>query len=184
MKNIESQNGFTYMEVIVAIIIMTIGIGAMMSALSLSMLRSTESDKKNVARQVTSSALESIFAARDLRNNNALNNWDSLNNNGTLSGIFLTGWNPVRTDAGRDGINGTADDACATGQNCSVGGFTNSSPEVPAVLRQIVISNIPEAGIPDIRKKRVDISVRYTLGQKVRTETITTLITNLPFDNQ
>ncbi len=184
MKKTQNQKGFTYIEVIFALMIMTIGIGAMMSAISLAMIREAESDKKNVARQITSSALESIFAARDLRNNNQLNNWEAINNGGTSTGIFLTGWRPVRTDAGADGINGTADDSCTTGTNCTVGANTNSSPEVPNVQRQIVVTNIPETGIPDIRKKRIDISVRYVLGQQTRTETITTLITNLPFDNQ
>lgn len=183
MKNIENQSGFSYLEVIFAIMIMTIGVVAMVSAISLAMLREAESENKNIARQVTSSALESIFAARDLRNTNPLNNWDGINNDTVPNGVFLSGWNPIRLDAGRDGINGTADDACTTGQNCSVGAYTNTSPEIKGFERQIVITDVVEAGIPAIRKKQIDIRVRYVMGQQTRTETITTLITNLPFDN-
>lgn len=184
MENKNGQAGFTYLEVIFAIMIMTIGVLAMLSAISLAMLREAEADHKNTARQVTSSALESIFAARDLRNSNALNNWKAINNTTVTEGIFLTGWTPVRMDAGADGINGTADDSCATGTNCTVGGYTNSSAELKGFQRQIVITDIVETNIPTIRKKEIRVSVRYAVGQQTRTETITTLITNLPFDNQ
>ncbi len=184
MKNKENQSGFSYLEVIFAIMIMTIGVGAMISAISLAMIREFESDNRNIARQVSSSALESIFAARDLRNENPLNNWNAINNNSVTGGIFLTGWRPVRLDAGKDGINGTADDACATGQNCTVGGYTNTSEEIQGFERQIIITDLPETGIPLIRKKKIEISVRFVAGQLKRTEKITTLITNLPFDNQ
>jgi type II secretory pathway pseudopilin PulG len=183
MKNKNNQSGFSYLEVIFAIMIMTVGVGAMLSAISLAMIRQAETSSKNTARQVTSSALESIFAARDLRNNNPLNNWAALYNDTTVGGIFKSGWTPVRLDAGKDGVNGTADDACATGQNCTVGAYTNTSPEMAGVQRQIIIADIPEAGIPTIRKKRIQIDVRYNVGQQVRTEQIITLITDLPFQN-
>ncbi len=184
MKTPRNESGFSYLEVIFAIMIMTVGIGATLSAMSLAMAREAESGSKNDARQITSSALESIFAARDLRNSNPLNNWAAINNDTVTGGIFKTGWTPVRLDAGFDGINGTADDACPTSTNCSVGAYTNSSAEMPGIERQIVITDIPETNIPNIRKKRIDINVRYVVGQQTRTETITTLLTNLPFDNQ
>ncbi len=184
MTNKNNQSGFSYLEVIFAIMIMTIGVGAMISAISLAMIREAESDNRNIARQISSSALESIFAARDLRNANPLNNWNAINNTTVTDGIFVTGWTPVRLDAGFDGINGTADDACPTGQNCTVAGNTNSSAEIPGFQRQIIITDLPETNIPTIRKKKVEISVRFIVGQQTRTEKITTLITNLPFDNQ
>mgnify|MGYP001388134888 CR=1 FL=1 len=184
MNITEKQAGFSYLEVIFAILIMTVGVMAMLSAISLAMLRENEADTKNVARQVTSSALESIFAARDLRNSNPLNNWDAINNDTVTGGVFLSGWTPVRLDAGADGINGSADDACPTGQNCTVGAYTNSSAEIKGLERQITITNIAEPSIPNIRKKQIDVKVRYAVGQQTRTESITTLITNLPFDNQ
>jgi len=70
----KNQAGFTYIEVMVAIVILTIGIMAQLSALSLSMLRATESEKRTEARQLASSAIESIFSARDLGNANGISN--------------------------------------------------------------------------------------------------------------
>ncbi|MEZ5425457.1 MAG: hypothetical protein R2747_04250 [Pyrinomonadaceae bacterium] len=185
MKIFKNEQGFSYVEVIVAILIMTIGILAMLSAISLAMLRAKESDSRNTARQITSSALESIFAARDLRNNNPLNNWSAIDNNtaGTPAGIFVSGWTPIRESGGLDGIHGTADDACATGTNCTVGTYTNSSPEMVGFERKITITNVIINGSPDPARKNVEISVRFRTGQLVRTETINTIVADLPFNN-
>ena len=111
MRTNKGEKGFTYIEVLLAIIIMTLGILACLSAISYAMLRERETENRNAARQVISSALESIFAARDLRNNNALNNWTAINNDTAIDpGIFVSDWSPIREDAGADGIHGTADD--------------------------------------------------------------------------
>ena len=149
------------------------------------MLREGEAESINVTRQISSSTLESIFATRDLRTTNALTNWDAIDNIAAAkpNGIFVAGWTPVRHDPGIDGINGTTDDACATGTDCVVAGYTNTSPEIQGFERKVIISDIAESGIPDIRKKKIKISVRYFNGKIRRERDITTVITNLPFDN-
>lgn len=163
--------------------IMTIGIVAVLSSISMAMLREMESDNRNAARQISSAALESIFAVRDLSNPNALTNWDAINNDDVAGGVFLQGWRPVRESSGIDGITGTADDACNIGVNCpGTGGYTNNSSLVEGFERRIEITDIPEPGIPTIRKKNIQISVRYFVGKAQRVETVNTLITNLPFD--
>ena len=172
------------MEVMFSILLMTIGIVAVLSAISMAMLREKEGENKNVARQLTTASLESIFAVRDLRNDNALNSWNSINNTTVATGIFLPGWNPIRVDSGIDGIEGTADDACATGTNCSgTGGYSNTSEEITGYTRRIIITDVADPGLSEIRKKKVEISVRYFVGQNQRTETITTMVANLPFTN-
>lgn len=184
MQTNNGEKGFTYIEVIIAILIMTIGILACLSAISFAMLREREAEQRNTARQMVSSALESIFAARDLRNNNALNTWTSLNNDTAMpAGIFASNWTPIRMEAGLDGIHGTADDACASGTNCTVGGYTNTSAEMDGFERRITFSNVVEPGIAVVRKKRIEISVRYFVGQAERLETTTTIIADLPFSD-
>lgn len=178
----KNQNGFSYLEVMFSILIMTVGIVALLSAISMAMLREQVSESKNTARQITSSALESIFSVRDLRTTNALTNWGAVNNDTTPPGVFVTGWTPVREDPGIDGINGTADDACGSGIACpGAGGFTNTSAELDGYERRIIISNIVESGEPEIRKKKVEIQVRYRTGQNLQIERTTTVVTNLPF---
>lgn len=183
MQTSSGEKGFTYIEVMIAIIIMTIGILACLSAMSFAMFRERQAEDRNTARQITSSTIQTIFAARDLRNNNALNNWAAISSVGAGSpGVFLTGWTPIRRDAGFDGIHGTADDACATGVRCPSGGGTNNSEEVSGFERRVVITNIPEPGITTIRKKKIEISVRFFAGQIRQNETVSTIIADLPFD--
>ena len=179
------QKGFSYLEIICAILIMTIGIIAALSAISLAMMNATGAETKNSARQISTAALESIFAVRDMRSGtsfsnvgNPLNNWAALNNNTITGGIFASGWKPVREHPGADGISGTADDTCAANVNCP----GNNSKVIPGFERSIIITDINEEGIPVIRKKKIEISVRYFVGQQQRTETIRTIITDLPFN--
>lgn len=184
MKHKEkNQDGFSYIEVMIAIIILTVGILAQLSALSLSMLRATESENRNEARQIASSTLESIFAARDLGNANGIKNWDAINlSDVNPEGIFKSGWNPIREDAGIDGIHGTDDDACAYYTNCTVGGYTNSSEVNYGFERRIEIIDVSEPGFTEIRKRRIEVKIRYAVGQLIREETLSTLIADLPFN--
>ncbi|MEK7723050.1 MAG: prepilin-type N-terminal cleavage/methylation domain-containing protein, partial [Acidobacteriota bacterium] len=93
-----SEQGFTYIEVMCAVVILMVGILAQLSAISLSILRQRESEKQTAARQLANSTLESIFAARDLGNTGGITSFATINNTATATpqGIFLAGWNPVR----------------------------------------------------------------------------------------
>lgn len=184
MRSNHDEGGFSYIEVIIAILILTIGILASLTAISAALLRERESDQKNVARQITSSTLESIFATRDLRSSAALSNWNAVSNNSTTNpaGIFLSGWRPIREDSGIDGIQGTEDDACNLGSFCQSGGYTNTSPVVVGFERQILITDIPETESSVIKRRKIEITVRYTAGQAQRNETVSTIIADLPFN--
>ncbi len=185
MQSKNGEKGFTYIEVIIAVVIMSIAILGCLSAVTYAMFREQQSENRNVARQITSAALESIFAARDLRNENALNNWEAINNTApaTPDGIFISGWTPIRREAGLDGIQGTADDACPTGTHCQVGTYTNTSAEIAGFERRVIFSDIVETNVLRIRKRKVEISVRYFANQLLQEETITTIIADLPFNN-
>ncbi len=178
----KNQEGFTYIEVMIAIVILTVGILAQLSALSLSMLRASETEQRNVARQLASSTIESIFAARDLGNANGISNWDAVNLSDVHDdGIFKSGWFPIRDDAGQDGIQGTADDVCAANVNCVVGGYTNTSEPIIGFQRKIEITDVVETGVPRAKKRRIEVKIRYFVGQITREESLSTLIADLPF---
>ena len=183
MKQLNQQNGFTYLEVMVSIILLTVGITAQLSALSLSMVRAKSTEQRNVARQLTSSTLESIFSARDIGNSTGLSNWDAINTKDVdlANGIFESGWRPVRVDSGIDRIHGTADDACDATGPCIEGAYTNDSEIMGGVERKIEITGITETGINAIRKKRVTVKVRYMIGQLQTVEELSTNIADLPF---
>lgn len=181
MKN-TAQEGFTYIEVMCAMFILLIGILAQLSALSFSVLRQSESEQQNAARQIASSTLESIFAARDLGKTSGLSSWEMINTNDVDSnGIFVPGWHPVREGAGKDGIQGTADDTCLADSPCTVNGYTNDSPIIKGFERKIIITNIQEENSSAIKRRRLEIKVRYFVGQLQREQTLATIIADLPF---
>ena len=182
MPTKNNQRGFTYIEVIIAILIMTIGLLAMLSAISYAVLREREAEQRNIARQLTTAALESIFATRDLQQINgqttAIDNWNAVANTATATpqGIFLPGYNPIRQDSGRDGIEGTADDACPAAGNCVVGAYNNTSQVISGYERQIIITNILEPNSTVSNRRNVVVSVRYSVGQEERIETVSTIV--------
>ncbi len=180
---LKNQQGFSYLEVMIAIVILTIGITAQLSALSLSMVRARGTELRNTARQVSSSTIESIFASRDIGSASNISNWDAINtkDNNPADGAFEVGWRSIRMDPGIDGIHGTADDACAGTGVCIVGPYTNNSQVVTGFQRKIEITDIPEAGVTRIRKKRLTVKIRYFIGQLQTEEELSTIIADLPF---
>ena len=181
-KKLQNEKGLSYIEVMIAIVILTIGILAQLSTLTFSMVRVRDNEQRNGARQIASSTIESIFAARDIGNINGFNNWNAVNlSNVSTEGIFVPGWHPIRKDPGKDGIQGTADDACFYNASCTADGYTNTSEVNVNFERQILITDISEPGVKEIRKRKIDVKVRYFVGQLLREETLSTLIADLPF---
>lgn len=183
------EGGFSYIDVMAALVILLIGLLAATGALTANLLRSYESEKLVVAKQLALSTTESIFSARDIARNGALEGWDSIGNignnpvNGVPQGVFATGFNPIREDVGWDGLAGTADDACPEGSTCEVAGRpANNSPVIPGFSRQIVITDIsdPERPSPPhaITRRRIDVTVRYRVNQLEREQVVSTIITN------
>lgn len=189
MRSFSKQEGFSYIDVMIAIVIMFVGILAMVGALSANLIRSMESEKRTMAKQLALSTIESIISAKEIERTGVVEGWDSLRNVqinlpvGEINGIFLTGFNPVRADVGWDGVAGTVDDACAGTGPCVVTGRPdNTSPLIPNVSRQITITDVddPERPTPPnpITRRRIEVTIRYWVNQAQRSETASTMITN------
>lgn len=168
----------------IAIVILMVGILAMLSALSANLIRSLESEKKVIAKQMALSTIESIISAKEIQRPGVVDGWDSIaNTNSTPPGIFLTGYCPVRDEMGWDGVAGTVDDACSGSGPCVVTGRpTNSSPLINGFQREIIIVDVddPERPSPPnpITRRRVDVNIRYFVNQMTRQEAASTIITN------
>lgn len=182
------QDGFSYIEVMIALVIMLVGILGLTSALATNLIRSYETEKRIVAKQLGLSTIESIISARDVARTEGIKGWDTIGNVGTNpiggvnQGIFLTGFCPVREDLGWDGVAGTADDACSGTGPCIVAGRPNNTSKViPNIQRKIVITDVqdPEKPSPPaaIARRRIDVTVRYNVNQIFREETVSTLVT-------
>jgi len=183
------ESGFSYIDVMIAVVIMLVGVLAMVGALSANLIRSMESEKRTMAKQLALSTIESIISAKEIMRPGVIEGWNSLRNvqpnlpEGEIDGVFLNGMNPVRTDVGWDGVAGTADDACAGPGACVVPGEPdNTSALMQGFQRQIVITDVedPERPHPPnpISRRRIEVTVRYFVNQATREETTSTLITN------
>lgn len=184
---ISKQDGFSYIDVMIAIVIMLVGVLALVGALAANVVRSLESEKRIIAKQIALSSIESIISAKDIQRPGVVNGWDSIRNvqtslpAGQTNGIFVTGFNPVRVEEGWDGVFGTVDDACPGSGPCVVSGRpNNTSALVQGFQREIVITDImdPERPSPPnpITRRRVDVNIKYFVNQATRQLTESTII--------
>ncbi len=182
MTRINNEAGFSYIDLMIAMVIMMVGILALTGALTVNLMRSYETDSQLLSKQHALSTIESIFSTREIHaSDGGIDGWNSIGNvgnnigtDGQPKGIFLTGFNPIRAEEGWDGVSGTADDACATGTSCtSVGHPANSSAELKGFLRKIEITDV--AGQPG--KRRVEVTIRYSVNRTYREEKMSTLVT-------
>lgn len=184
MKDKVKESGFSLVETIIALVVLLVGILAAMSAISFGIMSVQESEKRSLSKEYARSTMETIFSMRDLAAFDTLNaaqtyHWEAMQIKvGSNGGVFLDGWLPIRESPGADGLYGTADDACAAGGNCVVGGTTNSSAVVSGFERKIEIYDIAENGV--VRKRRITVRIRYSVGLLQREETESTIVANLP----
>jgi Tfp pilus assembly protein PilV len=190
MHKKSNERGFSYIDVMIALVILMVGILASAGALTANLVRSFETEKQVVAKQIALSTIESIFSARDIARAGAISGWNSIGNvggnpdsNGTPQGAFLTDFRPIRADMGWDGVAGTADDACAAGAACQVAGRPdNTSEALSGFERRIVITDLQDSERPSpphpISRRRIDVTVRYYVNSLRREQTVSTIITN------
>src|ERR1700733_15542937 len=140
----KAQQGFALLETLIAIVVLMIGLLAVLATFAMAIGNTNSVQLDSVARQKATEALESIFTARQT----SQITFDMIQNVGAGTGIFAPGFTAM-TDAGPDGLDGTADDVAAVpvrlpGQR---GVITNTTQDVLVDLgnftRQIQIANVP-----------------------------------------
>ena len=183
------DKGFSYIDVMIAIFILMVGILAMVSAITANLMRTYETEKRVIAKQTALSTIESIISAKEIARPGVIEGWQSIGNegtnpvNGVPKGIFLNGWLPIREDLGWDGVAGTIDDACPSGGACNVSGRpVNNSPELPGYSRQIIIEDVPDPERPSppnaVTRRKITVNINYQLNQAIRELSVSTIVTN------
>lgn len=173
----KAESGFSYVDVMIAIVIIMVGILALMSGMSGAVLQAKGQEQQMIAKQMAASTLESIMSVKET--DPARLGWDAVGNvgsnvvGGVARGIFVVGLQPVFPSAGPDEILGTADD--------------NGTP-LQAMQRQIIITdqcdperpsyNCPTPGLSAVRIRSVQVIVRYYVGSLARQEQLTTVLTD------
>jgi len=164
-----SQDGFTLIEVMTSMAVLTIGLVSLLGVFGLAMANTQTSQQDLIAKQLANESLDSIFTAR----NSSQLTWAQINNVGTGSGIFLAGMQPIYK-AGADGIYGTADDAVAgeqTLQDPGPDGIFNTADDIYIPLtgyqRQVQIQPVLDAnGNPISTLSSITITVQYAATQR------------------
>lgn len=159
------QRGFTLIEVVVSMAVLTIGLISLLGVFGMTMAATQDSQQDMIAKQLANEALESILTAR----NTAQVQWSSIQNV-TDGGIFLNNFQSMYKPGG-DGILGTADDI-ATGtyitiQTPGADGIYGTSDDIQLPLsnyeRQIQIQPVTDVNgnvVPTLRS--VNITIQYS----------------------
>lgn len=182
-----TERGFTIIEVIIAIAILSIGILTVVAGFATALASTQNAQQNLIARQKALEALESIFTAR----NTQQITFSEIANLGS-GGIFSSGAQPLWS-AGNDGLVNTADDlpfaaqgVCPAGPECitlpGADGILGTADDSPMSLanftRQIQISPVLQAdGSVNPNLKQVIVSVSYVTTSNIpRTYSVTALI--------
>lgn len=176
MKDERSQAGFSYVDVMIAVTVLMVGVMAMLSAITSGMVMTTTSQQQLDAKQYALSTVEAIFSARDLETLG----FDAVGNVGDATipaAVFLGGDRPFYSTAGTDGIVGTADDSA--GPDGVVGTSDDTSP-VDGFSRQINITNLPDPDRPGapISLRQIDVTVSFKLGTSQNQAKMTSYVAN------
>ena len=151
----KSEAGFTMLEMVVALLILTIALMGFATAIGYSMMAS------NRGRQITNTKLlivSMLEQLETLRNTKQLT-YDQISNSATGSvGVFPNTFMPITTDPGPDGIYGTSDDLRDPGTNGKYGDsddFTNAArAPYPEYTRKVIISALGQ----NLKKIEVTLS--------------------------
>jgi prepilin-type N-terminal cleavage/methylation domain-containing protein len=172
------ERGFSLIETVIALGVMTVGLLGAAAALSLGMQAVASSPGDLIATQKAAEAIESVYSARDSH----VVTWAQLQNvkgaSGSDGGIFLDGPQPIKL-AGPDGLVNTADDATQPVESMVFPGpdqIMGTSDDVTVTLngytREIQIRNIENS------LRSINVIVTYQVGPRTRTYTLTAYISN------
>ena len=180
------EDGFSLMEVVVALCLLMVGLLGMAQVFYFGMAIVGTSSAQLIAREKAREAIESVHTARDtriitwaqIRNTAAPNcaGWANTTANG--GGAFLTGQQNLLA-AGADGLVDTADDA---GQEMTPGpdNTLGTADDVPLVgfTREITICDINA----NDNLRQIAVTIRYpgstAVGSPRRAYTLTTYISS------
>lgn len=171
------EEGFSYIDVLIALVIFMIGIVGYLTAMSAGVLMTRGQQYQLTARHIAATTMESIMAAKETAPDRL--GWPAVGNigsnviDGTPRGVFRTGQHQAMTSAGPDQLIGTADD-----DGAPFAGYTRTitigdicDPDRPSY-------NCPTPGTWPIRMRSVEIRIDYFVGTAPRHETIATVLTD------
>jgi prepilin-type N-terminal cleavage/methylation domain-containing protein len=173
------DRGFSLIEVMVAMGIMSAGLMALVGVFALGVAKMSTSSPMLIAREKAREAVESVHAARDTGELA----WNTVFN-ASSGGVFLNGAQPMKTP-GADGLVNTADDGAVEkirkpGKDGILDTADDEIVPLTDFTREIVISTMNYdngAGVnPNLRQ--VVVNIRYKVENAWRVYTLTTYVSS------
>ena len=166
MKDVRTEGGFSLVESIVALGVLTFGLLAMAQVftLGLGMLGGANADL--MAREKAAEAIESVYTARDTR----VVTWAQIRNvaglSGSDGGVFRDGARPLTTP-GRDGLVNTDDDGPVEAMMTpGPDNLLGTGDDVPRLMTEFTREiEIRDVG-PSLRRIRVIIGYQVATGHR------------------
>jgi len=178
-KRTNRQTGFTLLEAMIAIVILSFGILSLASVYAQGIQVASLTQFDYIAEKQAEEAVETIFAARDSK----LLAWTNIRNvtgaGGVNDGVFMVGPRPLLA-AGPDGLYGTADDDAANptvvivnaGPDKILGTADDVVMSLTNMTRTIAIVDV--VGSTGLRQ--ITITMTYTVGRMTRQYTLVSYI--------
>jgi prepilin-type N-terminal cleavage/methylation domain-containing protein len=158
------QRGFTLLEVLISMFILTVGLVSMLGVFATAMAATQTAQQDMIAKQLAQQAMETIFTARETQNIV----WSQIQNVGGPGspGIFRTGLQAIK-QPGTDGIIDTINDGGSSPQTMTLpgpDGIVGTPDDVIMGLtnyqRSIAITNTASADL-----RQITITIQYTTPQ-------------------
>jgi hypothetical protein len=165
IKRRKVESGFSFMDVMIAMTILLVGLLSLTAALSAALVRVRESESQYRAKMLALTCVESVYAARDVPvtalagTSGGSTFFQEQIKNEVNGGIFLDGRTPVYELPGPDGIYGTDDD---------------DGDVIPGIEREIVITDFTDDTPVSLRQ--VTVTIYYQVGRALRDETATVYV--------
>ena len=170
------QSGFTLLEAMIAIVILSVGILSLAAVYAQGIQVANMTQLDYIAEKKAEQAVETIFAARDSK----LLPWASIQNvGGANGGVFMNGPRPLLAP-GPDGLYGTADDdptqpevvILSAGPDGILGTSDDVVMPLTGMTRTITITNVPgEAGL-----RQISVTISYHTGSLQKQYTLVSYI--------
>jgi len=174
-----SQSGFTLLEAMIAIVILSFGILSLAAVYAQGIQVANMTQLDYIAEKKAEEAVETIFAARDSK----LLAWTNIRNvtgsGGTNDGVFVVGAQPLLA-AGPDGLYGTVDDDTANPatviMSAGADNILGTSDDVVMSLKNMTrtITIVDVTGESGLRQ--LTITITYTAGSMTRQYTLVSFI--------
>jgi len=167
--------GFTLIEAMISIIILSFGVLSLAAIYAQGIMYASLTQYDYIAEKKAEEAVETIFTARDTK----VLTWAQIQNT-AQGGVFLGGPQPL-LDPGADGLVGTADDNAALPDSIIIGpgadGVLGTADDKVVNLNPWMTRTIAIAAVTgEANLRQITVTINYRMGRIQRTYTLISYI--------